>query len=43
VARVRELGGEADEPVQYPSGWAATCRDPEGVPFHLSEPAPGYE
>jgi uncharacterized glyoxalase superfamily protein PhnB len=43
VARVRELGGQADEPVHWPSGWAATCRDPEGVPFHLSEPAPGYE
>jgi uncharacterized glyoxalase superfamily protein PhnB len=43
VARVRELGGQADEPVHHPSGWAATCRDPQGVPFHLSEPAPGYE
>ncbi len=42
VARVRELGGEADEPVQWPSGWSASCRDDQGTPFTLSEPAEGY-
>lgn len=42
VARVRELGGTADEPVRYDSGWNARCRDDQGVPFDLGEPAPGY-
>jgi PhnB protein len=42
VARVRALAGEADEPVHHESGWSAACRDPRGVLFHLSEPAPGY-
>jgi hypothetical protein len=42
VARVRALGGEVDEPVHHDSGWSAACRDPRGLPFHLSEPAPGY-
>ena len=42
VARVRELGGQADEPVLYASGWSASCRDDQGLEFHLSEAAPGY-
>jgi len=42
VARVRQLGGTAEEPVQWASGWSATCRDDQGTPFSLSEPAPGY-
>jgi uncharacterized glyoxalase superfamily protein PhnB len=42
VARVRALGGEVDEPVHHDSGWSAACRDPRGLSFHLSEPAPGY-
>ncbi len=31
VERVRELGGEADEPSPVPNmGWFARCKDPEG-------------
>jgi uncharacterized protein len=46
AARVKELGGEADEPMPVPSmGWFATCRDPHGNEFGLwqtdaSAPAP---
>lgn len=46
AARVRELGGEADEPGPVPSmGWFSTCRDPHGNEFGLwqtdpSAPAP---
>jgi predicted enzyme related to lactoylglutathione lyase len=46
AARVRELGGQADEPRPVPSmGWFATCRDPHGNEFGLwqhdqSAPAP---
>ena len=46
AARVKELGGEADEPMPVPSmGWFATCRDPQGNEFGLwqndpSAPAP---
>ena len=36
AARVRELGGEADEPGPVPGmGWFATCRDPHGNEFGL--------
>jgi uncharacterized protein len=36
VARVRELGGEANEPAPVPGmGWFATCRDPQGNEFGL--------
>jgi predicted enzyme related to lactoylglutathione lyase len=36
AARVRELGGEADEPMPVPSmGWFSTCRDPHGNEFGL--------
>jgi predicted enzyme related to lactoylglutathione lyase len=36
AARVRELGGEADEPMPVPGmGWFATCRDPHGNDFGL--------
>ncbi len=42
VSRVRQLGGQADEPVLYASGWSATCHDDQGLAFYLSEPAPGY-
>ena len=47
VARVKELGGEADEPMPVPGmGWFATTKDPEGNKFGLwqvdpSAPAPG--
>jgi uncharacterized protein len=46
AARVKELGGEANEPAPVPSmGWFATCRDPQGNEFGLwqndpSAPAP---
>ena len=42
VARVRQLGGRAEEPVLWASGWSAACHDDQGTPFSLSEPAPGY-
>lgn len=42
VARVRELGGTATEPVQYDSGWDSTCTDGQGTEFNLSQPAPKY-
>ena len=46
AARVRELGGEADEPAPVPGmGWFVTARDPHGNEFGLwqndpSAPAP---
>ena len=46
AARVRELGGEANDPGPVPGmGWFATCRDPHGNDFGLwqtdpSAPAP---
>jgi predicted enzyme related to lactoylglutathione lyase len=46
AARVKELGGEADEPQPVPGmGWFATCRDLQGNEFGLwqndpSAPAP---
>jgi uncharacterized glyoxalase superfamily protein PhnB len=42
AARVRELGGEVLSIADYPSGGNASCRDPQGVPFELWKPAPGY-
>jgi uncharacterized glyoxalase superfamily protein PhnB len=42
VAKVRELGGNAEEPVLYDSGWSATCDDGQGTRFSLSVPRPGY-
>ncbi|ANI93381.1 VOC family protein [Dietzia timorensis] len=36
VARVRELGGTADNPVTIPSGAFALCTDTQGVEFGLS-------
>ena len=36
VARVKELGGEAGEPMPVPNmGWFATCNDPHGNEFGL--------
>lgn len=36
AARVKELGGEADEPAPVPGmGWFATCRDAHGNDFGL--------
>ncbi|HEY5422147.1 MAG TPA: VOC family protein [Ilumatobacteraceae bacterium] len=42
VAKVRELGGTADDPVSYDSGWSADCVDDQGTTFNLSVPAPKY-
>lgn len=35
VARVGELGGQADEPVTIPAGAFARCTDDQGVTFSL--------
>jgi predicted enzyme related to lactoylglutathione lyase len=46
VARVKELGGEADDAMPVPNmGWFAVCKDPHGNEFGLwqndpSAPAP---
>jgi len=41
TARVKELGGEADEPMPVPSmGWFVTCRDPHGNEFGLWQTDP---
>jgi uncharacterized protein len=46
AARVKELGGEADQSMPVPGmGWFATCKDPHGNEFGLwqndpSAPAP---
>lgn len=42
VARVRALGGEVREVADYETGGGARCLDPQGVPFDLWKPAPGY-
>ncbi|MEL6984877.1 MAG: VOC family protein [Actinomycetota bacterium] len=42
VAKVRELGGSADEPVHYDSGWNASCVDPNGTRFNLIVPRNDY-
>ncbi|MEV4062172.1 VOC family protein [Nonomuraea dietziae] len=39
VARVRELGGTAEDPVSIPSGAYAHCTDDQGVEFSLSQQA----
>lgn len=41
VATVRELGGQAEEPLLSPSGWSVACRDDQGQPLHLWQPAEG--
>jgi uncharacterized glyoxalase superfamily protein PhnB len=42
AARVRALGGTVESVNDYPSGGNASCRDPQGLPFELWKPAPGY-
>lgn len=42
VAKVRELGGTATEPVHYDSGWTSTCTDPNGARFHITVPRTDY-
>ncbi len=47
AARVKELGGEAGDPMPVPNmGWFATCKDPHGNDFGIwqtdeSAPMPG--
>jgi uncharacterized protein len=49
ASHVKELGGEADDPMPVPNmGWFVTCKDPQGNEFGLwqSDPsaqAPGAE
>jgi predicted enzyme related to lactoylglutathione lyase len=41
AARVKELGGDAGEPMPVPSmGWFATCTDPHGNEFGLWQTDP---
>ncbi len=40
--RVRDLGGTAEEPVHYDSGWSSNCTDDQGTVFSLSVPSPKY-
>jgi len=42
VAKVRELGGSATDPVNYDRGWSADCVDDQGTTFNLSVPAAKY-
>jgi predicted enzyme related to lactoylglutathione lyase len=44
AAKVKELGGEADNPMPVPSmGWFATCRDPQGNDFGLWQTDPSAQ
>jgi predicted enzyme related to lactoylglutathione lyase len=41
VARVRELGGEADEPQPTEGGRFSSCRDDQGARFGIWAPGAG--
>lgn len=41
LAKVRELGGTAEEPRRSGSGLSAVCRDDQGTAFSVWQPAPG--
>ena len=44
AAKVKELGGEADEPQPVPGmGWFSTCRDPHGNEFGLWQNDPSAQ
>lgn len=43
VARVRELGGQADEPTGSEAWLTARCRDDQGSEFWLWQQVAGYE
>jgi uncharacterized protein len=44
AARVKELGGEADDPMAVPNmGWFSTCRDPHGNEFGLWQTDPSAQ
>jgi len=41
AARVKQLGGEADDPMPVPTmGWFVTCKDPHGNEFGLWQSDP---
>ena len=42
IERVRAHGGSSEPVSESPSGKGASCRDDQGVPFSLWEPAPGF-
>ena len=42
AARVRELGGQADDVSESPSGGSTLATTNEGTDFYLWQPAPGY-
>ena len=43
VAKVRKLGGSADEPSESASGTSAACKDNQGMRFNLWQPAKGLD
>jgi len=44
AAKVKELGGEADDPMPVPNmGWFSTCRDPHGNEFGLWQTDPSAQ
>jgi predicted enzyme related to lactoylglutathione lyase len=44
AARVKELGGQADQPMPVPQmGWFATCTDPHGNGFGLWQTDPSAQ
>jgi predicted enzyme related to lactoylglutathione lyase len=44
AARVKELGGEASEPMPVPNmGWFVTCTDPHGTDFGLWQTDPSAQ
>ena len=44
AARVKELGGEADDPMPVPGmGWFSTCNDPQGNEFGLWQTDPSAQ
>jgi uncharacterized glyoxalase superfamily protein PhnB len=42
IARVRDHGGTAQDPIDYESGWSSDCTDDQGTVFSLSVPSPLY-
>ena len=42
VARVRELGGEAQDVRKSASGWWSACRDDQCVPFTIGKMRPEF-
>ncbi len=41
AASVRELGGTAEEPVEFTEGASSECRDDQGIGFGLFQPVDG--